>query len=113
MRHTVETLTEKSLSGFRVLCQLKRGNFACFDLPKNENMLIHELIEIHRYMKYVHEDTEVVFIPIQLFLTKAVHDISELHGASFRPDFIKDMGIFRDASIVLYSPSTIGATIEL
>jgi hypothetical protein len=113
MRHTVETLIDKSLVEFRVLCQLKNGKFACFDLPKNENMLIAELGEIHSYMKYVKSGTKTVFIPIPTFLTKAVYCTRELTGVMEWSDFIKSIGLFSDANIVFYNPSSMGMKIEL
>jgi len=113
MRHRIETLTDKSLAEFRVLCQLESGRFACFDLPRNENMLIAELGEIYSYMKNRGEKTKAVFIPIQVFLTKAVHGVSELYGSSFKPEFIQDLGIFTGVNIVLYNPSSMGMFVDL
>lgn len=113
MRHTIETLTDKSLLEFRVLCQLKSGKFACFDLPKNDNMLIAELGEIHSYMEVRAEKTKVVFIPIPIFITKAVYYARELTGVIEWSEFIKSIGLFTDASIVFYNPSSMGMKIEL
>ena len=113
MRHTIETLTDKSLLEFRVLCQLESGKFACFDLPKNENMLIAELGEIYSYVKYVESGTKTVFIPIPIFLTKAVYYARELAGVMEWSSFIKSIGLFSDANIVFYNPSSMGMKIEL
>lgn len=113
MRYTIETLSDKSLSEFRVLCQLKRGNFACFDLPHDEAKLIDYIADIDRLFRDKMEDIEVVFIPIQVFLNKTVSDIFNLSGLTEWIDFIYSIGLFNGAKIVLYNPGSFGMNIEL
>lgn len=103
IEYTKETLTANSLTKFRILCKLPRGNFACFEILEPDNFL-SDLKRADNTLRNEGINTDCVIIPIEFLLTESFHKGFSLSGQTGWSEYIKDRGLFTYTSIVFYNP---------
>ena len=106
IEYTKETLTANSLTKFRILCKLPRGNFACFEILEPDNFL-SDLKRADNTLRNEGINTDCVIIPIEFILTESFHKGFSLSGETEWAKYIKGYGLFTNASITFYNPSNI------